>query len=133
MVMIALTDSPVSHVRYSGSVSILAFLSRRSRFWKAFILSVLGVFWFIFIARSSINNIAKDILRPWILESIFQLSYMQSSSSSTGRGHHPPFLCPESDCGKSFQRKEHLNRHARTHGPVRPHKCFICYRSFARR
>ncbi|KAJ5578043.1 uncharacterized protein N7459_007007 [Penicillium hispanicum] len=44
-----------------------------------------------------------------------------------------PFVCASPNCGKSFLRKEHLNRHRLQHTSLRPHKCFICGRSFTRR
>ncbi|OQD94411.1 hypothetical protein PENSOL_c026G07909 [Penicillium solitum] len=43
-----------------------------------------------------------------------------------------PFVCTDTDCRKSFLRKEHLNRHLVIHTNLRRHKCFICGRSFAR-
>ncbi|KAI1467869.1 uncharacterized protein F4812DRAFT_380629 [Daldinia caldariorum] len=36
-------------------------------------------------------------------------------------------------CGKSFTRKEHLERHLPTHTNVKPHRCSACQLSFARR
>lgn len=42
------------------------------------------------------------------------------------------FACSHPDCGKSFLREEHLNRHLLVYTFSRPHKCFICSRSFAR-
>ncbi|KAI1763600.1 hypothetical protein GGR53DRAFT_364402 [Hypoxylon sp. FL1150] len=36
-------------------------------------------------------------------------------------------------CGKSFTRKEHLERHLPTHTNVKPHRCGSCQLSFARR
>ncbi|KAK4230208.1 hypothetical protein QBC38DRAFT_357468 [Podospora fimiseda] len=36
-------------------------------------------------------------------------------------------------CGKSFTRKEHLERHLPTHTNVKPHRCSCCHLSFARR
>ncbi|KAL2787941.1 hypothetical protein BJX66DRAFT_309704 [Aspergillus keveii] len=58
------------------------------------------------------------------------------SSSSHGRPSQAPsgpFICTNSNCGKSFLRKEHLNRHLVTHTNFRPYKCVICGRTFARR
>ncbi|KAI2639174.1 hypothetical protein GGS26DRAFT_379565 [Hypomontagnella submonticulosa] len=36
-------------------------------------------------------------------------------------------------CGKSFTRKEHLERHIPSHTNVKPHRCSACQLSFARR
>ncbi|KAJ1326731.1 Zinc finger C2H2 type protein [Microdochium nivale] len=36
-------------------------------------------------------------------------------------------------CGKSFTRKEHLERHILSHTNVKPHRCSACQLSFARR
>jgi hypothetical protein len=36
-------------------------------------------------------------------------------------------------CGKSFTRKEHLERHIPSHTNVKPHKCTVCQLSFGRR
>ncbi|PSR84009.1 hypothetical protein BD289DRAFT_333806, partial [Coniella lustricola] len=42
------------------------------------------------------------------------------------------FLCPEPGCGRSFGRKEHLNRHAKSHDLGHAHECSICGRRYAR-
>ncbi|KAI9734040.1 MAG: hypothetical protein M1818_006978 [Claussenomyces sp. TS43310] len=36
-------------------------------------------------------------------------------------------------CGKSFTRKEHLERHIPSHTNVKPHRCSLCQLSFSRR
>ncbi|KAH8690289.1 hypothetical protein BGW36DRAFT_69406 [Talaromyces proteolyticus] len=43
------------------------------------------------------------------------------------------WICPESDCRRTFRRKYHLTRHQdNKHAQARPHACHICSRSFAR-
>ena len=42
----------------------------------------------------------------------------------------PEYRCPE--CGEAFSRREHLQRHSRTHTKERPFKCSGCDESFAR-
>ncbi|KAH9894581.1 hypothetical protein F4778DRAFT_279951 [Xylariomycetidae sp. FL2044] len=44
-----------------------------------------------------------------------------------------PFTCPHAGCGRSYNRKEHLGRHERTHGQHRPFNCVNCGASFYRR
>lgn len=42
--------------------------------------------------------------------------------------------CRHPGCNKTFRRREHLNRHARSHDATPAvHKCFICDRSFVRK
>ncbi|PSR80198.1 hypothetical protein BD289DRAFT_491001 [Coniella lustricola] len=42
--------------------------------------------------------------------------------------------CRHPGCNKTFRRREHLNRHARSHDATpAAHKCFICDRSFVRK
>ncbi|KAL4860614.1 hypothetical protein BDV12DRAFT_191596 [Aspergillus spectabilis] len=55
-----------------------------------------------------------------------------SSSGRSQRGSSSPFICTHPNCGKSFLRKEHLNRHLVTHTNSRPYKCFVCGRNFSR-
>jgi len=44
-----------------------------------------------------------------------------------------PFQCPEDGCNKSFGRKDHLQRHQRTHLAVMPYAChhFDCGKTFS--
>ena len=43
------------------------------------------------------------------------------------------FVCPRSDCWKTFKRRDHLIRHKQTHCSVKPFKCNQCYQRFSRR
>ncbi|KAK8102446.1 hypothetical protein PG984_015592 [Apiospora sp. TS-2023a] len=45
----------------------------------------------------------------------------------------PNFHCRQKGCPKAFRRREHLNRHMRSHGESRPHKCYMCNKAYARR
>ncbi|KAI8634026.1 fungal-specific transcription factor domain-containing protein [Xylariaceae sp. FL1651] len=44
----------------------------------------------------------------------------------------PQFKCDLPGCGKSYSRKEHLNRHLKSHGPRPQHQCPLCGRRYAR-
>ncbi|KAJ5892191.1 uncharacterized protein N7473_008419, partial [Penicillium subrubescens] len=45
----------------------------------------------------------------------------------------PPFKCPFPGCTLSYQRKEHLTRHAKSHSKqLETFKCLFCDRSFSR-
>ncbi|KAL7619791.1 hypothetical protein AAE478_010334 [Parahypoxylon ruwenzoriense] len=48
--------------------------------------------------------------------------------SSTPKG----FQCTFPGCDKAFNRKEHLNRHTKSHDPQLQYKCLICGRRYAR-
>lgn len=56
----------------------------------------------------------------------------ESTRKRTKRG--PPFNCEFPDCGKSFQRSEHLSRHKLNHNPKTIFKCshVDCKRTFVR-
>ena len=41
--------------------------------------------------------------------------------------------CTVPGCDKMFNRKEHLNRHLKSHDPQRQYACHICGRRYARR
>jgi len=41
-----------------------------------------------------------------------------------------PWLCPESECGMSFTKKYHLNRHLDLHSENKKYTCHICQKSF---
>ncbi|KAH8671540.1 hypothetical protein BX600DRAFT_496220, partial [Xylariales sp. PMI_506] len=61
------------------------------------------------------------------LQSQSQLHPPEAESQS------PSFRCDHPGCTRAFRRREHLNRHARSHEPTRPHKCYLCNKSFARK
>ncbi|KAI5863710.1 hypothetical protein GGS23DRAFT_511142 [Durotheca rogersii] len=48
--------------------------------------------------------------------------------SSTPKG----FQCTFPGCDKAFNRKEHLNRHTKSHDPQLQYKCLLCGRRYAR-
>ena len=41
-----------------------------------------------------------------------------------------PFVCPRSDCNRSFKRREHLTRHKLIHSFDKPFECEECNKSF---
>ncbi|KAH7230331.1 hypothetical protein B0J15DRAFT_410784, partial [Fusarium solani] len=49
--------------------------------------------------------------------------------SSRPHGHH---ACSVSSCAKVFRRKEHLDRHVRSHRLQRPFQCLYCSRWYGR-
>ncbi|KAK4198768.1 fungal-specific transcription factor domain-containing protein [Triangularia verruculosa] len=55
---------------------------------------------------------------------------VQSSASTSARGTR--FACSTPGCHKSFTRKEHLTRHAKSHSKQLHYQCPICGRRYAR-
>ncbi|KAK9318345.1 fungal-specific transcription factor domain-containing protein [Lipomyces starkeyi] len=61
-----------------------------------------------------------------------ELDNDESAPGDTGRSNSKKFKCLHPGCGKMFNRKDYLARHAANHLPVRPYQCPICPSQFAR-
>lgn len=58
------------------------------------------------------------------------------AADGVGDGNDPPSSSaslPCHECGQTFRRREHLNRHLDRHSGRRSHTCSICKRPFSRR
>ncbi|KAK9429130.1 fungal-specific transcription factor domain-containing protein [Lipomyces doorenjongii] len=61
-----------------------------------------------------------------------ELDNDESARGDTGKSISKKFKCLHPGCGKMFNRKDYLARHAANHLPVRPYQCPICPSQFAR-
>ena len=60
--------------------------------------------------------------------------FLQDRKFSVGNYHQieTPFICPEPNCGRKFQRIQNLKSHARCHLKSAPHNCVECGLGFKR-
>ncbi|KAK9321813.1 fungal-specific transcription factor domain-containing protein [Lipomyces orientalis] len=56
----------------------------------------------------------------------------ESAIADSDKSVSKKFKCLHPECGKMFNRKDYLARHAANHLPVRPYQCPICPSQFAR-
>ncbi|KAG9239969.1 hypothetical protein BJ878DRAFT_529127 [Calycina marina] len=71
------------------------------------------------VGDSMTSTTAKDGLSP-----VSPASSVQSSITW--------FPCTHSQCEKSFNRRENLSRHLKTHQPTKSHQCSVCGKQFTR-
>ena len=86
------------------------------------------------------DNIKSDLLRDLEQADLEQADLENSESfkdpvSSTNNeksSSKKSFECPEEGCNKTFNRKDNLSRHARTHNGKQPFSCnLVCKKKFS--
>ena len=60
----------------------------------------------------------------------FKINYDLIKHKKTIHSNIRPFVCPQSDCNKSFKRREHLNGYKRIHCSDKPFECEECNQRF---
>ncbi|KAL4220854.1 Vascular endothelial zinc finger 1 [Mactra antiquata] len=76
-------------------------------------------------SNNSINSVINSAIHPTSVST--NITHHDMKAGAKVKAH----ACEQ--CGKSYTRKDHLNRHKLEHTGVKPHVCCICMKAFIRK